>query len=63
MFDIVNQVLKRHSAFAPLGQVDERTAKPSPFTIQGRLTELLRIMAAETLKNPYRLQTVTCKLS
>ena len=63
MFNIVNQVLKRHLAFTPLGQVDERTAKPSPFTIQSRLTELLRIMAAETLQNPYRLQTVTCKLS
>ena len=33
------------------------------FSIQGRLSESLRIMAAKTLKNPYRLQTVTFKLS
>ena len=30
VFDIANQLLTRHSHFAPLGQVDERTAKPSP---------------------------------
>ena len=30
-------------AFPPLGQVDEWTAKPSPFSIHGRLSEYFRI--------------------
>ena len=34
-----NQLLTRHSPLAPLGQVDEWTAKPSPFSIQGPLSE------------------------
>ena len=38
MFDIANQLLKRHSSFAPLRLVDEQTAKPSPFPIQGLLS-------------------------
>ena len=46
VFDIVNQLLTRHSPFAPLGQVDEWTAKPSPFSIQGCLSGCVRIMAA-----------------
>ena len=33
VFNIANQLLIRHSPFAPLGQVNEWTAKPSPFTI------------------------------
>ena len=49
-------------AFTPLGQVDEWTAKPSPFSFQGRLPEFSRIMVAKTLKNPYSLQIVTFKL-
>ena len=64
VFDIANQLLTRYTPFAPLGQVDERTAKPSPFSIQGRLSEYFPIMAAGKLKYPYRrLQTVTLKLS
>ena len=39
--------------------VDEWTAKLSPFSIQGHLSEFSRIMVAKTLKHPYRLQTVT----
>ena len=39
----------------PLGQIDEWTAKPSPFLIQGRLSGFVQIMATETLKNPYLL--------
>ena len=31
--DIANQLLTRHSPLAPLGQVDEYTAKPSRFSI------------------------------
>ena len=62
VFDIASQLLTRHSTFVPLGQVDERTAKSSSFSIQGRLSEFFRIMAASTFKNPYRLQTVTFKL-
>ena len=61
--NIANQLVTRHSPFAPLGQVDDWTAKPSPLSIQGRLSEFFRIMAAKTLKNPYRLQTMTFKLS
>ena len=56
VFDIANQLLTRHSPFAPLGQVDEQTAKPSPFLIQSRLSKFFRSMAAKTLKNPYRVK-------
>ena len=48
---------ERHSPFAPLGQADEWTAKPSPFLIQGSLSESSQIMAAKTLKNQF-VQTV-----
>ena len=54
MFDIANQLLTHHSPFAPLGQVDEWTAKPSPFLVRGCLSEFSRIMAAKTLINSYR---------
>ena len=63
VFDIANQLLTRHSPFAPLGQVDERTVKPTRFPIQGRLSKFFRIMAAKTLKNLYRSQAVTLELS
>ena len=63
MFDIASQLLIRHSPFAPLGQVDEWTVKPSPFSIQVCLSKFFRIMAAKTLKNMYRLRTETFKLS
>ena len=49
MFDIANQLLTRHSPFASLGKVDEWTAKPSTFSIQGRLSESFWIKAAKTL--------------
>ena len=62
VFDIANQLLTRHSPFAPLGQVDEWTVKPSRFSIQGRLSKFFRI-AAKTLKNLYRSQAVTLELS
>ena len=38
LFDIANRPLTRHSPFAQLRQVDEWTAKPSPFSIHGRLS-------------------------
>ena len=64
VFDIANQLLTRHTPFVPLGQVDERTAKPSPFSIQGRLSEYFRIKSAKKSKYSYRrLQTMTLKLS
>ena len=62
LFDIANQPLTRHSPFAQLRQVDEWTAKPSPFPIHGRLSQFCRIMATKTLKNHHRLKTVTSKL-
>ena len=43
-----------HLPFAPLGQVNEWTAKSSPFSIHGRLSEFFRSIAAKILKNPYR---------
>ena len=46
-------------AFCAPRLVDELTAKLSPFSIQGHLSEFSRIMVAKTLKHPYRLQTVT----
>ena len=44
VFDIANQLqlLARHSPFAPLGQ-------PSPYSIQGRLSEFFWVIA-KTLK-------------
>ena len=63
LFDIANQQLTRHSPFAPLGQVDEWTAKPSPFSIHGCWSEFSRIMIGKLLKNPYGFQTLTFKLS
>ena len=38
------------------------TAKPSPFSIQGRLSEIFWTIAAKTLKNQYCLQTVLFNL-
>ena len=46
---------ERHSPFAPLSQVDEWTAKPSWFSVQGSFSELPRIMAAKTLKKSVSL--------
>ena len=40
---------------APLGQVDERTAKASRFSVVGSLSELSRIMAAKTLRKSVSL--------
>ena len=50
VFDIVNQLLTRHLPFAPLGQVDELTAKPSLLSIRGCLLEFSLIKASKTLK-------------
>ena len=61
--DIANQLLTRHLPSTPLSQVDEWTAKFTPFSIQGRLLEFFQIMAAKPLKNPYCLEKVTFKLS
>ena len=61
LFDIANQLRTRHS---PLGQADQCTVEPSPFSIQGHFSEFVFWnMAAKTLKNPYRSQWVTFKLS
>ena len=48
------------SKLAPRATRSDCGMKPSPFSIQGRhgLSEFFWIMAAKTLKNPYRLQTV-----
>ena len=40
-FDNANQLLRRHSPFALLGQVDKWTAKPSRFSIQGMSRKFL----------------------
>ena len=48
VFDIANQLLTRHSPFAPLGQVDKWTAKPSRFSIH--LTRSLRSPVSYELK-------------
>ena len=45
VFDIANQLLTRHSPIAPLGQVDEWTAKCSTFSIHGRLWDLSYIFS------------------
>ena len=63
VFVISNELLTRHLPFAPLDQVDEWTAKPSLFSIQGRLSKCFGLRLLKHLKNPYRLQTVTFKLS
>ena len=63
VFDIANQLRTLHSPFVPLGQVDEWTTKLLTFSIHGCLSKFPRIMAVKTLKNPYRLQTLTLKVS
>ena len=50
VFGIANQLLTRPPPFEPLRLVDEWTAKPSPFSVQGRLSEFFRIMAAKHSK-------------
>ena len=50
---MANQLLIRHTPFASLGQVD---------SVDGRLSEF-SLSVTTTLKDPYRLQTVTFKLS
>ena len=47
----VDQLLTRYPPFAPLAQVDEWKENPSPFSIQGLLSEFSQFMAAETLIN------------
>ena len=47
VFDIANQLLTRHSPLAPLGQVDEWTAKLSWFSAQVSLSELSHSWAIE----------------
>ena len=49
VFNIANGLLTHHSPFAPLGQVYKWTAKPSPFSIQGGLSESFGLWL---LKNP-----------
>ena len=61
--DIAKQLLTRHSPLAPLGQVDERTGKAFTILNTSCLSELSRIIAAKTLKPPYRWQTMRFKLS
>ena len=64
VFNIANQLLKRHAPFAPLLHVDERMEKPSPFSIQDRLSKFSRIMGAKTLEGLYYCrQAVTFKIS
>ena len=58
VFDIAIR-LSRHS----VGLMNELQKKPWRFSIQARLSEFFRIMAAKTLKNLYRSQPVTLKLS
>ena len=58
--DIANQLLTRHSPLAPLGQVDEWTAKPSRFSIWVICWSFLELWRRKHL-NPYRWQTVRLK--
>ena len=50
-----DQLLTRYPPFAPLAQVDEWKENPSPFSIQGLLSEFSQFMAAETLINSLSL--------
>ena len=45
---------ERHSPFALFRLADEWTTKPSPFSMQGHLSEFFRIMTAKHQKNRYR---------
>ena len=49
--DIVNQLQTRHSPLAPLGQVDEWTAKPSRFPIQVVYRSFLELWRLEHYKS------------
>ena len=55
VFNIANQLLQRHSPFAPLGHVDEWRTKPLSFLIQGRLSDYFLIMAAKKMKKSVSL--------
>ena len=46
--DIANQLLTRHLPSTPLSQVDEWTAKFTPFSIQGRLLEFFSDYGCQT---------------
>ena len=49
--DIANQLLTHHSPLAPLGQVDEWTAKPSRFSIQVVCRSFLKSWRLNTKKS------------
>ena len=51
VFDIANQLLTRHSPFAPFGQVESF-----------RLSNFLGLWPLKKKKNSYRLQTATFKI-
>ena len=51
VFDIANQ-LTRPSRLAPFGQVDEWTAKPSSFSIRGRLSNFFGLWLLKHWKIP-----------
>ena len=53
--DIANQLLTRHSPLAPLGQVDEWTAKPSRFLNTSCLSKLFSNYGDKNTKNSVSL--------
>ena len=60
--DIANQLLTRHSPLAPLGQVDEWTAKPSRFLMKELCRNFLELWRLKHKKISYRWQTLRFKL-
>ena len=50
VFDIANQLLTRRSPFAPPGQVDEWTTKPSPLSfLEGKENQIVKKLRIQWL--------------
>ena len=56
---VLAQPLVEYQEYRP----EQLMTRHTPFSIQGHLSDFFLIMAVKTLKNPYRLETVTFKLS
>ena len=57
------QPLVEYQEYRPIFVAEQLMTRHTLFSIQGHLSDFFLIMAVKTLKNPYRLETVTFKLS
>ena len=57
------QPLVEYQEYRPVFVTEQLMTRHTPFSIQGHFSDFFLITAVKTLKNPYRLETVTFKLS